>query len=325
MGALSQASCPTSRRAVNRGTPADAEPLPGTDSGVTLPGGSAPTPPLSPGAGLQFPGSPMCSRREIRPKQRAGPAMPLAHFRLRPGASQPRPRRPLRLHSRLFAGTVAVLLGVLATGAGAATAADTAAPAKPVPAQPQPAKANDGACARVRSQRPDLRPQHAGGRDPGHRRRHCGRTGRRRNGHQAVLPAVQARHLRQRRGAADRPGGLFDGGRRPGRFPHGCHHQRARRRLQPMPDRGQLHRAEQLLALVVQPHHQRHRPRRLPEFGQLLGCLAGLPHAARQHHRRQSVPDGLLHRRTAVCQRRVHLRFQDRQRHQRFTAAVFRA
>ena len=55
--------------------------------------------------------------------------MPLAHFRLRPGASQPSLRRPLHLHSRLFAGSVAVLLGVLATGAGAATAADTAAPA----------------------------------------------------------------------------------------------------------------------------------------------------------------------------------------------------
>ena len=68
--------------------------------------------------------------------------MPLAHFRLRPGASQPRLRRPLRLHSRLFAGSVAVLLGVLATGAGAASAAETAAPAKPAPAQPQPAKAN---------------------------------------------------------------------------------------------------------------------------------------------------------------------------------------
>ncbi|KUM38114.1 adenylyl cyclase [Arthrobacter sp. EPSL27] len=67
--------------------------------------------------------------------------MPLAHFRLRPGAPQPRLRRPLRLHSRLFAGSVAVLLGVLATGAGAATAAVPAAPAKPAPAQPQPAKA----------------------------------------------------------------------------------------------------------------------------------------------------------------------------------------
>ncbi|HSO17320.1 MAG TPA: adenylyl cyclase, partial [Arthrobacter sp.] len=67
--------------------------------------------------------------------------MPLAHFRLRPGVAQPRLRRPLRLHSRLFAGSVAVLLGVLATGAGAATAADASAPAKPAPAQPQPAKA----------------------------------------------------------------------------------------------------------------------------------------------------------------------------------------
>ncbi|CAN7151924.1 adenylyl cyclase [Arthrobacter sp. LjRoot14] len=67
--------------------------------------------------------------------------MPLAHFRLRPGAPQPRLRRPLRLHSRLFAGSVAVLLGALATGAGPATAAEAAAPAKLAPGQPQPAKA----------------------------------------------------------------------------------------------------------------------------------------------------------------------------------------
>ena len=44
MGALSQAWCPTSRRIVNSGKRAHLEPLPAAECGVTLPGGSAPTP-----------------------------------------------------------------------------------------------------------------------------------------------------------------------------------------------------------------------------------------------------------------------------------------
>lgn len=69
--------------------------------------------------------------------------MPLAHSGSRPGALEPRVRKPLHLYSRLFAGTVAVLLGVLATGGGVASAADVAVPGKPTPAQPQPAAAPD--------------------------------------------------------------------------------------------------------------------------------------------------------------------------------------
>ena len=252
--------------------------------------------------------------------------MPLAHFRLRPGASQPRLRRPLRLHSRLFAGSVAVLLGVLATGAGAASGGRYRRTGE---AGPGPAAARDsehGAGAGLRSQRPDLRPQHAGGRDPGRPstpsrpQQVDDEMGTKRY---ALLfkPGTYGSAAEP----AHRPGRLLHGGRRPGRLAHRRHHQRARRRLQPVPDRGQLHRAEQLLALVVEPDHQRHRPRRLPRFGQLLGRLAGLADAAGQHHRRQPLPDGLLHRRTAVRQRRLHRRLEDRQRHQRLPAAVLRA
>ena len=246
-----------------RSTRPISSPCPALDAVLRFPAGALPHLAVT-GSRAPVPRQPRAQPEGNPPQQRAGPAMPLAHFRLRPGASQPRLRRPLRLHSRLFAGSVAVLLGVLATGAGAASAADTAAPAKPAPAQPQPAKANTAPAPEfgpnVRIFDPSMPVAEIQATVDAIR----GRTGRRRNGHQAVLLAVQARHLRQRRGAAHRPGRLLDGGRGPGRFTHGCHHQRARGRLQPVPDRGQLHRAEQLLALVVQPHHQRHRPRRLP-------------------------------------------------------------
>ncbi len=70
--------------------------------------------------------------------------MPLAHFRLRPAALPPHLRRPSGLTGRLLAGTVAaVLLGVLATGTGSASAADVAAPANPSPSQAKPAAAPD--------------------------------------------------------------------------------------------------------------------------------------------------------------------------------------
>ena len=86
--------------------------------------------------------------------------------------------------------------------------------------------------------------------------------------------------------------------------------------------RGQLHRAEQLLALAVEPDHQRGGPRRLPGLGQLLGGVAGRADAPGRRRRRQPQPDGLLHRRPAVRQRRLHGRLPDRDRHQRVAAAV---
>ena len=60
-------------------------------------------------------------------------------------------------------------------------------------------------------------------------------------------------------------------------------------------------------------------------LGQLLGRLAGLTDAPGQRHRRQPHPDGLLHCRSAVRQRRLHRRLEDRFRHQRVPAAVHRA
>ena len=84
------------------------------------------------------------------------------------------------------------------------------------------------------------------------------------------------------------PGRLLHRGRRPGRVADRRHHQRPRRRLQPVPGSGQLHRARQLLALAVEPDDQRRRAR--PDCrssARLLGGLAGGADAAGQHHRRQ--------------------------------------
>ena len=60
-------------------------------------------------------------------------------------------------------------------------------------------------------------------------------------------------------------------------------------RCRPDPVTGaELHRAGQLLALDVEPHHQRDGPGRAAGSGQLLGRVAGLADAPGQHHRRQS-------------------------------------
>ena len=51
-------------------------------------------------------------------------------------------------------------------------------------------------------------------------------------------------------------------------------------------------------------------PGRLPGLGELLGRVPGGVDAPAQHQRRQPVADGLLHRRPAVRQRRLHRRLQ---------------
>ncbi|WP_346957767.1 adenylyl cyclase [uncultured Arthrobacter sp.] len=69
--------------------------------------------------------------------------MPLAPFRRRPTAIPSHPRKPARLRGKLLAGTAAVVLGLLATGAGAASASGAVLPGKPAPAQARPAAAAD--------------------------------------------------------------------------------------------------------------------------------------------------------------------------------------
>ena len=57
---------------------------------------------------------------------------------------------------------------------------------------------------------------------------------------------------------AHHPGGLLHRGSWLGCVAYRRHHQRPCRRVQPVPDRQQLHRAQQLLALAVEPDDQRH-------------------------------------------------------------------
>ena len=122
-------------------------------------------------------------------------------------------------------------------------------------------------------------------------------------------------------------GRLLHRDRRPGRVPDRRHDQRQGRGLQPLPRRRrhqQLHRAQQLLADPVEPvaARQRRRPGRVPCLGRVLGRLPGRLHAPARHQRGQPVPDGLLHRRSAVRQRRLHRRLPAAVRHQRLAAAV---
>ena len=114
------------------------------------------------------------------------------------------------------------------------------------------------------------------------------------------------------RAPAGLPGRLLHRGRGPRREPGRRRHQRPRRRLQPLSRSRQLHRPQQLLAVAVEPHHQRGRRRRLPRVRRVLGRLAGRADAPRRHHRRQPHADGLLHRRPAVRQRRLHRRLPHR-------------
>ena len=93
------------------------------------------------------------------------------------------------------------------------------------------------------------------------------------------------------------------------------------RRLQPV-RRRQLHRARQLLALAVEPDHQRDQPElRLPHR-RVLGRVAGRADASRPRQRAHHA-DGLLHR-PVVRERRLHRRLAVRRQHrdQRLAAAV---
>nr|WP_284288400.1 hypothetical protein [Angustibacter aerolatus] len=92
------------------------------------------------------------------------------------------------------------------------------------------------------------------------------------------------------------------------------------------PNAQSLHRAEQLLALDLEPHHQRDGPGRLPVGHRVLGGLAGRADAPGERHERPPVADGLLLGRPAVRERRVHRGLRRVGRHdQRQPAAVLRA
>ena len=181
--------------------------------------------------------------------------------------------------------------------------------------------------ARLRPERHHLRPEHAGQRDSGNRRRDLCPTGRRRDGHEPLRVPVQAGRVRNSRRASANEGRLLHRGRRPRCLPDGRDDQRQDRGLQPLPrDRGheQLRRPGQFLAHAVQPdpEHQQPQPGRLSRLGKLLGGLAGRVDAPSQHRRRQPLAHGLLHGRAAVRQRRLHRRLEPPVRHQRLPATV---
>ena len=179
----------------------------------------------------------------------------------------------------------------------------------------------------LRPERDRLRPEHAGGPDPGDHRRDPRAAGRRRDGHEPLRAPVPAGRLRQRGAAAAAEGGLLHRAGRPGRVPGGRDDQRQDRGLQPLPRRRgheQLRRARQLLAHALEPvaAHRRGRPGRLPRVRELLGGLAGGVDAPARRQRREPLAHGLLHRRAAVRERRLHRRLEPAVRDQRLAAAV---
>ena len=137
----------------------------------------------------------------------------------------------------------------------------------------------------------------------------------------ALRAPVRARHLRHGFRSAELPGRLLHERRWARPVAERRRRQRLDLRAQPVRER-QLHRAEQLLALAVEPDHQCDEPELRLLHRRVLGSLAGGADAPgareRAHH-----ADGLLHR-PVVRERRVHRRLEVRRRHsdQRLPAAV---
>ncbi len=73
------------------------------------------------------------------------------------------------------------------------------------------------------------------------------------------------------------PGGVLDRSGWVGSEPDGRHHQRSRRRLQPVQTCNGLLCAGQLLALDVEPHDQRQGRRRVPSLSELLARIQASP------------------------------------------------
>ena len=120
---------------------------------------------------------------------------------------------------------------------------------------------------------------------------------------------------------AQLPGRLLHRRRRPRPVPERRRHQRIGLRPQPV-QRRQLRRAQQLLALAVEPDDQRDHARLRLLQRRVLGRVAGRADAPGPRQRADDA-DGLLHR-PVVRERRLHRRFGVRRqhRHQRLAAAV---
>ena len=105
--------------------------------------------------------------------------------------------------------------------------------------------------------------------------------------------------------AAQLPGRLLHRRRRPRQVPERRRHQRIGLRPQPV-QRRQLRRAQQLLALAVEPDDQRDHPELRLLQRRVLGRVAGRADAPGPRQRADDA-DGLLHR-PVVRERRLHRR-----------------
>ena len=149
---------------------------------------------------------------------------------------------------------------------------------------------------------------------------------RQRDGLESARRLLPAGRLRHRRGTAAVRGRLLHRGRRPRREPRRRRDQRRHRGLQPLPRERrhlELPRPRQLLAHDLEPlaAGEQGGPGRLPPDRELLGRLAGGLDAPPRHHR-QRLAHGLLHRRSAVRERRLHRRHAAAEVDQRLAAAM---
>ena len=177
---------------------------------------------------------------------------------------------------------------------------------------------------RFRSEREDLRSEHADESDPGDRRCDRRATGAEPVRNPAIRTAVQARHLWHCAEPPELPGRLLHERRRPRPVAERRRGQRVDLRPEPV-RRRRLRRAEQLLALAVEPDDQREHSRLRLLHRRVLGGLAGRTHAPRARYEWQHDAHGLLHG-PVICERRLHRRLEVRRRHgdQRVAAAVAR-
>ena len=123
----------------------------------------------------------------------------------------------------------------------------------------------------------------------------------------ALRAAVRAGHLRVDQRPAQLPGRLLHRGRRPRPLARRRRHQRLHRRLQPVPRAQQLHRAQQLLAIAVEPHDQRQRTRPSAATPANFWAVSQAAPMRRVGVNGTDHADGLLHR-AVVRERRLHRR-----------------
>ena len=172
---------------------------------------------------------------------------PSPNFQNERPATATRGFNPRRVSTALI-GAVALATALLTTGVASAAASSITSAGQP----------DFGPNVKI------FDPSHAAERDSGDPRRDRQGTSRQRDGHATLRVAVQAGHLRHEGRPCARhhgqparlPGRLLHRGGRPRPVADRRRHQRPRRRLQPLPDAEQLHRAGQLLALAVEPDDQ---------------------------------------------------------------------